>query len=151
MDDAHSIQEALMNSRDSDVIEGVGKRQQERSRPLHPAQAAELGAKRPQLLDKEGLAAKLLECADEKIIKSGQVHYANDAKDRLGFFRLYAEVMGFVGNASIEAATDNFTNNEMKVILVGPEDKHDSKAAIESIVNKGGDSPTIVPLIIKPV
>jgi hypothetical protein len=104
----------------------------------------------PKLLDKEGLAAKLLEWADEKIIKSGQVHYANDAKDRLAFLRLYAEVMGFVGKASIDATANNFTNNEMKVVLVKPETELDNKA-IESTVNKVGDSATIVPLIIKPV
>ena len=120
--------------------DGTGiMRQQEKRQPAPP-----------RLLDKEGLAAKLLECADEKIVKTGQVQYANDAKDRLGFFRLYAEVMGFVGKASIDATANNFTNNEMKVVLVKPETKHDNKA-IERTVNKVGESATIVPLIIRPV
>jgi hypothetical protein len=109
-----------------------------------PAQAEELGAKRSQLLDKEGLAAKLLECADEKTIKSGQVQYANDAKDRLGFLRLYAEVMGFVGKAPIDAIANSFSNNEMRVVLVKPENEDGSKA-IEPTVNKVGESATIVP------
>jgi hypothetical protein len=62
---------------------------------------------RSQLIDKEGLAAKLLECAEQKLFRGGQVHYANDGEDRLGFLRSYSEVIGFVGKTSIGSDADN--------------------------------------------
>jgi hypothetical protein len=102
-----------------------------------------------QLLDKQGLAAKLLEYAEEKIVRGGQVHYANDAKDRLGFLRLYAEVMGFSGKA-IDSSANNFTNNEMKVVLVSPESKHEIKT-VETGVDKVEEATTVIPLRIKAV
>jgi hypothetical protein len=56
------------------------------TRQVQLAQEVEIAVRslqEPQLLDKYGLAAKLLQCAEEKIVRGGQVHYANDAKDRL--------------------------------------------------------------------
>lgn len=101
------------------------------------------------VLDKEGLAAKLLQCAEEKIIRNGQAYYTNEAKDRLGFLKLYAEVMGFVGKASIDAST-TFTNNEMKVVLVRPEQKEETKT-IKAVANEIEEPINITPLRIKAV
>jgi hypothetical protein len=103
---------------------------------------------RPQLLDKEGLATKLLKCADEKRLRGDEVHYANEAKDRLGFLRLYAEVMGFIGKTAVYATPSNTAYNEMKIVLVKPESKHDSKA-IEPSVNQDVEFAAVVPLRIK--
>ena len=101
------------------------------------------------VLDKEGLAAKLLQCAEEKIIRNGQVYYTNEAKDRLGFLKLYAEVMGFAGKALIDAST-TFTNNEMKVVLVRPEQKEETKT-IKAVANEIEEPINITPLRIKAV
>jgi len=87
------------------------------------AQNAELNEK---LLDKEQLAARLLQFAEEKDI-SGRF-YILEGKDRLAAFKLYAEVQGFIGKLSIDASTNNFTNNELKITLVRP-DPIEEKAA----------------------
>lgn len=80
------------------------------------AQNVELNEK---LLDKDALAAKLLTFADEKDA-TGRF-YICEAKDRLAALKLYAEVQGFVGKVNIDASTNNFTNNELKLVLVKAE------------------------------
>ena len=99
------------------------------------------------LLDKDGLAAKLLECAEEKIERNGQKFYVNEAKDRLGFLKLYAEVMGFAGKLNIDAST-SFTNQEMKVVLVKPDEKPETKT-ITPVEHIDLDDTNITPLRIK--
>lgn len=67
------------------------------------------------LLDKDGLAVKLLKFADEK---DQHGRYVCDAKDRVAALKLYSEVMGFTGRIDINASTNNFTHNEMKIKFV---------------------------------
>ena len=80
------------------------------------AQNIELSEK---LLDKEQLAAKLIKFAEEKDA-SGRF-YICEAKDRLAAYKLFAEIQGFIGKIAIDASTNNFTNNELKITLVKPE------------------------------
>lgn len=80
------------------------------------AQNIELNEK---LLDKEQFAAKMLQLADEKD-PSGRF-YILEGKDRLAAYKLFAEVQGFIGKLSIDASTNNITNNELKIILVKAE------------------------------
>lgn len=69
------------------------------------------------LLDKDGLAVKLLKLADEKD-PSGKF-YLNEAKDRLAALKLYAEVQGYIGKIDINASTNvNNVNNKLELILV---------------------------------
>lgn len=72
-----------------------------------------------KLLDKDAFAAKMLKLADEKDI-SGRF-YILEGKDRLAAYKLFAEVQGFIGKLSIDASTNTFTNNELKITLVKPE------------------------------
>lgn len=122
------------------------------SRDVYEKTAKALAAQiaRSELLDKEGLAAKLLSCAEEKITRNGQSYYVNEAKDRHNFYKLYSEVMGFTGKALIDASTNTFTNNEMKIVLVKPEVKQEIKA-IEVIREDEEDVTNITPLRIKAV
>ncbi len=80
------------------------------------AQNTELNEK---LLDKDQLAARLLQFAEEKDV-SGRF-YILEGKDRLAAYKLFAEIQGFIGKLSIDASTNNFTNNELKLTLVRPE------------------------------
>lgn len=82
------------------------------------AQNIELSEK---LLDKDQLAARLLKFADERD-PTGRF-YICEAKDRLAALKLYAEVQGFTGKLSIDASTNNFTNNELKLVLVPAPEK----------------------------
>jgi hypothetical protein len=77
------------------------------------AQNTELNEK---LLDKDQLAARLLQFAEEKDV-SGRF-YVLEGKDRLAAYKLFAEIQGFIGKLSIDASTNNFTNNELKLTLV---------------------------------
>lgn len=100
------------------------------------------------LLDKEALAAKLLECADEKIERNGQKIYVNEAKDRLGFLNLYSKIMGFTDQPN--HTSTNFVNNEMKVVLVKPAEKQEIKPlkVVQEVVE---ETTSITPLRIKAV
>lgn len=80
------------------------------------AQNIELNEK---LLDKSQLSARLLKFAEEKD-PTGRF-YILEGKDRLAAFKLYAEVQGFIGKIAIDASTNNFTNNELKITLVKPQ------------------------------
>ncbi len=123
------------------------------SRDAYEKTAKALAAQiaRSELLDKEGLAAKLLSCAEEKITRNGQSYYVNEAKDRHNFYKLYSEVMGFTGKALIDASTNNFTNNEMKIVLVKPEVKQETKAIEIVREDDEEDITNITPLRIKAV
>ena len=69
------------------------------------------------ILDKEQLAAKVLQLAEAKT--DDGLRYLIDAKDRIAAFKLYSEIAGYTGKVEIDASTKNFTtNNEMKVIFV---------------------------------
>lgn len=76
--------------------------------------------KEPEILDKDQFASRVLACAEEKIERDGKLYPAIEAKDKLGFLRLYAEIKGYVGKTEINNNL-NFTHNEMKVKLVKPE------------------------------
>lgn len=76
-------------------------------------------------LDKQQLAAKVLKFAEEKNIEN--TRYLVDAKDRLGYLRLYSDIMGYTGKVDIDASTKTFTHNEMTVKLVAAEKKPEPK------------------------
>lgn len=78
------------------------------------------------VLDKEQFALKVLSFAEEKVEANGRIFYVNEAKDRLGFLRLYAEVKGYVGKTEINNNLA-FTHNEMKVKLVKPDPVKEEK------------------------
>lgn len=77
-----------------------------------------------KLLDKEELAAKFLYIAEEKIERNGQKFYVNEAKDRIAALKVYAEIAGYAGKINVDASTNNFVNNEMKVTLVKPSNEN---------------------------
>lgn len=82
----------------------------------------ESGAVELNLLDKEQLAAKLLQFSDETTTIGNRKVYVSEAKDRLKALELYSEIMGFLDKAN-KNTFNNFVNNEMKVVLVKPEVK----------------------------
>ena len=90
------------------------------------AQNIELNEK---LLDKDALAARLLKFAEEKDA-SGRF-YICEAKDRLAAYKLFAEVQGFIGKVNIDASTNHFTNNELKLVLVKPQQQEKITKIIE--------------------
>ncbi len=102
------------------------------------------------LLDKETFAARLLAIADEAIERNGQRHFVHEAKDRHAFLKLYAETMGFVGQKALIDASTNFTNNEMKVILVKPDKKQETEI-IKPVIEHNEEITNITPLRIKAV
>jgi len=102
------------------------------------------------LLDKEAFAARLLAIADEAIERNGQRHFVHEAKDRHAFLKLYAETMGFVGQKALIDASTNFTNNEMKVILVKPDKKQETEIA-KPVIEHEEELTNITPLRIKAV
>lgn len=95
------------------------------------------------ILDKDQLAARLLKFAEEKD-PSGRF-YICEAKDRLAALKLYAEVQGFIGKLSIDASTNDFTNNELKLTLV----KAVQKETVEIIEDEADLEPTVLPLNLK--
>jgi len=103
-----------------------------------------------RLLDKDAFAARLLAIADEAIERNGQRHFVHEAKDRHAFLKLYAETMGFVGQKALIDASTNFTNNEMKIVLVKP-DKKGEIEAIKPVVEHEEKLTNITPLRIKAV
>lgn len=88
-----------------------------------------------KLLDKDGLAVKLLEFADERH-PSG--FYINDAKDRLAALALYAKVQG-LDKTDINNTVNNFIDNKLELVLVKSPKKEIIEATIientEKIVN----------------
>lgn len=92
------------------------------------------------LLDKNQFAATLLRHSEEKSL---------EGKDRVAFLKLYAEVMGFTGKVEINASTNYFNNNnQLKIILVDPDDKTAEKAAT-TIEHKPSDDFVPTPLKLK--
>jgi len=79
------------------------------------------------LLDKEALAAKLLEFANEK--DPSQRFYVVEAKDRLAAYKLYAEIQGFIGNKIDINASTNTINNLMQIKFVKPEPQEEKTEA----------------------
>lgn len=78
-------------------------------------------------LDKDGFALKVLEYAEETALTpDGRKFYVNEAKDRLGFLKLYAEVKGYVGKVETNINNNTFVK-EMKIKLVKVEDKQEIK------------------------
>lgn len=77
------------------------------------------------LLDKNQLAARVLAAAEERFPNGIS---AVDPKDKATFYKLYAELCGFINNKiDINASTNNFTHNEMKITLVEPDQKQDNQ------------------------
>jgi hypothetical protein len=95
------------------------------------------------LLDKEQLSVKLLKLAEEKD-PSGRF-YICEAKDRLAAYKLYAEVAGYIGKIAIDASTNHFVNNELKLTLV----KAVQKETVEIIEAEPDLEPTVLPLNLK--
>lgn len=76
------------------------------------------------LLDKDQLAARLLEFSEETLIFNGETRYAAEAKDRLAALKLFAEIQGFINNKTEINNNNNFTkNNFMEIKFVEPEKK----------------------------
>lgn len=94
-----------------------------------------------KLLDKDGLAARVLEFADEKDFTNR--FYINEDKVRLSSFELYAKIMGFIGKEN--STVNNFNNNVMKIELVAPEEEQ--KQHTITIDNEHKDN--IIPLNVQ--
>lgn len=73
-----------------------------------------------KLLDKDQLAIKVLQFADERD-QSGRF-YINEDRVRLASFELYAKIQGFIGKTEV-TNNNSFTNNVMKIELVAPDEK----------------------------
>ena len=83
-----------------------------------------------KLLDKEGLALKLLTFADEKD-PTGRF-YISEAKDRLKALELYAKVQGFTDK--VEVSPNANVNNFIKLLFVKPDNEnHKEETIIEHI------------------
>ena len=89
---------------------------------LEILKAAELNK---PILDKEQLAAKVLQFAEEK--NADGTRYLVEAKDRIAALKLYSEIAGYTGKVDIDASTKNFTHNEMVIKLVKPDVKKEAK------------------------
>lgn len=83
------------------------------------------------LLDKDQLAARLLQCAEEKITVGGREVYINEAKDRLGFLKLYSDVRGYTGKVDANNSTNNFNITKIKVEVVEPKPREPITTVIE--------------------
>jgi hypothetical protein len=105
------------------------------------AQNIELSEK---LLDKDGLAARLLTFAEEKD-PTGRF-YICEAKDRLAALKLFAEVQGYIGKVNIDASTNTFTSNELKITLVKPQ-KAEEKVA--TVIENEPELETKLPINLK--
>jgi hypothetical protein len=89
------------------------------------------------LLDKNQLAARLLKFADEKD-PSGRF-YILEGKDRLATLKLYAEVQGFIGKVNIDASTNSYVNNELKILLVKAPTKEEPRVVEQEIINNNSN------------
>ncbi len=81
------------------------------------------------LLDKEALAARILAFAEEK--DSSNRFYICEARDRLSAYKLYSEVCGFTGKVADITNTNNFTNNELKLVLIPAPEKETKVIEVE--------------------
>jgi hypothetical protein len=85
------------------------------------------------LLDKNQLALKLLKISEEKD-PSGRF-YLLEGKDRIATLKLYAEVQGYIGKINIDASTNSFVNNELKIVLVKAPTKEEPKVVEHKEIN----------------
>lgn len=76
-----------------------------------------------KLLDKQQTALKLLQIAEEKL----HGRYLVEAKDRLKAIELYAKICGYLNDTIIDNSKNTITNNEIKIVLVKPQEKEVSK------------------------
>lgn len=97
-----------------------------------------------KLLDKEELAAKLLTMADEKTADGR--FFLHELKDRRETLKLYSEVMGFTGKIDVDASTNNFTNNVMKIVFVKPKQQEIKE---EKIIEHQEQETAVIPLPMK--
>lgn len=79
-----------------------------------------------ELLDKEGLARRLLAFSEAKLPNGA---LANEGKDILAAYKLYAEILSFKSEAPI---INNNAINEIKVVFVKPTSKEPEKV-IEAV------------------
>ncbi len=112
--------------------------------PVVIAAKAEQIKQETKLLDKEALSYKLLKFAEEKD-PSGRF-FTCDHKDRINYLKLYAEIQGYIGKVDINASTNNFTNNTMKIVFVKPE--NDNKEIEQKTIEQEAEIPKL-PLNIK--
>lgn len=75
-----------------------------------------------KLLDKNQTALKLLQIAEEKV----HGRYLAEAKDRLKALELYAKICGYLNDTLIDNST-TVTNNEMRIVLVKPQEQEEQK------------------------
>ena len=78
-----------------------------------------------KILDKEQVAAKVLEFAEEKD-NSGRF-YVNESQERLKALELYAKICGYINNGSIIAPSIVNDNRRMEIVLVSPDKKEETK------------------------
>lgn len=98
------------------------------------------------LLDKSQLGRKLLAMAEEK--NQSNTFYILDGKDRLKALELYAKIMGYEKEQSVN--NNNFIHNTMVVKLVEPEKKEVSAKIIdnnEDNQNQNSTSPIKLKLV----
>lgn len=76
-------------------------------------------------LDREQLAAKVLELAEGEKVKIDGIDRATiKATDRIAAYKLYSEIMQYTGKVEIDNSTKTFnTNNELKIVLVKAEER----------------------------
>ena len=92
---------------------------------IEARQALEAAELNKPILDKEQLAAKVLQFAEEK--NADGTKYLVEAKDRIAALKLYSEIAGYTGKIDIDASTKTFTHNEMVIKLVKPDVKKEAK------------------------
>jgi hypothetical protein len=100
-----------------------------------------------ELLNKDALAKKLLNFADERSL-DGRFPL-HDSKDRLAALKLYAEIMQFIGQASIDMSNKTFTNNVMNIKFVKPDRKEEIEPEIKTIEHNVEEEKLTLPVKIK--
>lgn len=101
-------------------------------------------------LDKEGVAAKLLALADEKIERNGQKFYVHEAKDRIAALKAYSEVLGYTGKVNIDNSINkSVQNNVMEIVLIKSDNQNDKKIVEKEETENDVIDLDIVPLEIK--
>lgn len=94
------------------------------------------------LLDKDEVAARLLEMAEEKAANG--MFYLLEGKDRLKALEIYSKLRGYLDNK--DKASNNFIHNQMIVKFVKPDNK---EKIINHLENEDKSSENITPLKIK--
>ncbi len=90
------------------------------------------------LLDKNQLAAKVLQLAEEKT--QDGTRYIHAAEDRLKALKLYSDIVGYTGKVDIDASTKIFKDNQITLRFVDPDPeppvKEDNLKIIDQTPNK---------------